>query len=177
MKRYRERKAPNSPDGSRLARVKQNTHRTTKHEQKSLDGSMVACRVHWAVFALWNMLLGTAPHVVSTQMNITEFEVEYGIRHSCGILFTRGFGSMIECAAECGKKHFCHGFNFGGSGQCELLSATATGRTNAAGWIHGYFPIGKYRTKEEGWWFGSNICLSCGNICYSILWFLPQNHN
>ncbi len=76
------------------------------------------------------------------------FELETGIRYECGVAYNHTAGSVLECAAQCTSEKSCYGFNFG-SGQCELLSAVISARTNAPGWTHGYYPAGKYQTTHR----------------------------
>ncbi len=98
---------------------------------------MIALRWYWSVFALWYIWWGSTPHLISTQMKDYKFELEKGIRYESGVLDSRSASTILECAGECTKEKSCCSFNFG-SRQCELLSATAAGRTNESGCTHGY---------------------------------------
>ncbi len=109
--------------------------------------SMIALRLCWPMFALWYMWWGSTHVVVSTEVTDTKFEIEKGIRYECGVIDRRSVHSMLECAAGCAKDESGCGFNFG-SGHCELLSATTSGRITAPGWIHGYNPAGKCQLRH-----------------------------
>ncbi len=102
------------------------------------------CRPMLALCYMW----WVSTHLVSTQITDAKFEIEKGIRYECGVIGGRSVRSRLQCAGECAKENSCYGFNFG-SGQCELLSATASGRVIAPGWTHGYYPTGKYETRHK----------------------------
>ncbi len=94
------------------------------------------------------MCWGRATSLESTQINNVKLELEKGIRYLSGVLDWRSARSILECAAECAKDQPCFGFNFW-SHECELLSATASGRTNnSPGWTHGHTVTGKYQTRH-----------------------------
>ncbi len=135
------------------------THRTsTKTGTNYRNTSMIALKLYWPIFALWHMWWGST-HIVSTQITDAKFEIEKGIRYEYGVLDRRSVRSRLQCAGECAKEKSCYGFNFG-SGQCELLSATATGRITAPGWTHGYYPTGKCQTRHQESTISSQVGLA-----------------
>ncbi len=109
---------------------------------------MISLMLYWHILALLYMCPGTIAHLVSTQINGKKFEIVKGFRYGGGELTTLTARSMGECAIMCVNDKSCSKFNFG-SGQCEMLSAAASCRTNAAGWTHGYYPKGKYQTSNR----------------------------
>ncbi len=110
--------------------------------------SMIALKLCWPIFAVWYMLWGSTQLPVSTQITDVKFEIEKGTRYECGVIDSRSARSMLECSAVCAQDETCYGFNFG-SGQCELLSATASDRITAPGWTHGYYPTGKCQIRHQ----------------------------
>ncbi len=109
---------------------------------------MIALKLYWPVFAVWCMWWGSTHLLVSTQITDAKFEIEKGIRYECGVIRRRNVRSRLQCAGECANEKSCYGFNFG-SGQCELLSATASGRITAPGWTHGYYLTGKCQIRHQ----------------------------
>ncbi len=130
---------------------------------------MTSLNLCWPVFALWNVWWGTAPHLASAQRSDAVFELMEGIRYERGVMARRSARSKLQCAAECTKEKSCFGYNFGFR-QCELLSATASGRTNnAPGWTHGHYLTGKYQTMHRE----NPVRLKAGSEnLYFILWCL-----
>ena len=47
---------------------------------------MIALRLYSPVFALWYMWWGITPHLVSTEIKDTKFELEKGIRYERGVI-------------------------------------------------------------------------------------------
>lgn len=70
-------------------------------------------------------------------MSDAKFDLEDEIRYESGVIGGSSAASILECAGECAVIKCCCAFNFGSS-QCELLSVTASARTNASGWTHGH---------------------------------------
>ncbi len=81
-------------------------------------------------------------NMVSTRVNGKKFEMAKGVRYESGEKTTRTARSLVECALMCTIEESCSRFNFA-SGQCELLSAGPSCRTDAVGWTYGYYPTGK----------------------------------
>ena len=137
---------------------------STKTGTNYRNTSMIALRLCRPMFALWCMLWVSTHLVVSTQMTDAKFEIEKGIRYECGVIDRRSVRSRLQCAGECAKEKSCYGFNFG-SGQCELLSATASSRIIAPGWTHGYYPTGKYETRPRKTLLVYKLVLAKLEIC------------
>ncbi len=122
--------------------------------------SMISLRLCWPIFALWYMYQGTMSHLVSTQMKSKKFEIESGLHCEKEDQITHTCRSLVECALMCVNDISCSNFNFG-SGQCELLSVADFCRTNAPGWVHGYYANGKYKNTRS-----LTICFPCPSNVY-----------
>ncbi len=107
---------------------------------------MISLRLCWPVLAVWYMCQGTIAHLGSTQVSGRKFETVKGVRYESRDETTYTARSIGECALICVNDKSCSNFNFI-SDQCELLSEAAFCRPDAAGWTHGYYPIGKYQTS------------------------------
>ncbi len=119
---------------------------------------MITLRLWWLILALWHMS-GTAPYLVSAQMNSGWFKLVNGGRYGDGAHATRPAASLADCAIMCLQENSCSDFNFG-SGQCELLPATVYGTCGAApipGWTHGNNLKGKQQQQN-------NVCSLVSNI-------------
>ena len=109
---------------------------------------MIALRLCWRIYVLWCICLDTNSQLASAESNDRTFELENEVRYGCGVIATHEAHSLTECGLMCVNAESCSDFNFG-SGQCELFSATASGRFNAPGWTHGCYPAGKYQTRQQ----------------------------
>ena len=110
------------------------------------------------LFSLWYTCQG-----MTSQMNDRKFDIVKGVRYGSNLQTTHTARSRLECALMCVNNKSCSNVNFG-SGQCELLSAEASCRTEAPAWTNGYYSTGKSENKINKYRVASSPKQWCDKI-------------